>query len=72
MWWKNLTLQKQLLKADSLAINTIQVDGMDQIIDRISYYIPTEESLKSVSIELRTKLKLDNDGSFVTNAAFVE
>ena len=65
-------LQKQLLKADSLAINTIQIDGTDQIIDRTSYYIPTEDSLKSVSMELRTKLKLDNDGSFVTNAAFVE
>ncbi len=64
-------LQKQFSKSEDLSIQTIDIKGRDQIIDRTSYYIPEEESLESVSAELRSILKLDNDGGFMTNADFI-
>lgn len=65
-------LQKQFSKSENLAIKTIEMEGTDQRINSTSYYIPEEESLQNVSLELRKILKLDTSGSFVTNAEFVE
>lgn len=64
-------LQKQFSNSDNLSINTIQIDGADQMIDRTSYYIPVEESLQNVSVELRNILKLDPNEDFITNADFI-
>ncbi|SDZ57370.1 cell envelope-related function transcriptional attenuator common domain-containing protein [Evansella caseinilytica] len=41
-------------------IETFEIDGQDEIIDNIYYFIPTEESLVNVSEQLKQELELTN------------
>jgi LCP family protein required for cell wall assembly len=62
-------LQKQYSKLNDLSINSIDIKGTDQLVNKVYYYIPDKQSLSEVSDTLRTILNL-NKTEFVTNADF--
>lgn len=64
-------LQKQYIELKNLKINTLDIKGSDQIVERSSFYIPEENSLKEVSQKLRSILNLKENDHFVTNAEIV-
>ena len=66
-----LALQKKYIQSDGFSIQSIEVEGENRRVDGSDYYIPEEESLKTVSNELRKLLNL-NDSVFMTNADFAQ
>lgn len=62
-------LQKQYTKLNNLSINSIDIEGTDQLVNKVYYYIPDRQNLSEVSDRLRTILKL-NKTEFITNADF--
>ncbi|KOS64107.1 LytR family transcriptional regulator [Lysinibacillus sp. FJAT-14222] len=60
-------LQKQYLNSKNLSVKTLDIQGEDQYINNVSYYIPDMESLEKVSMKLRNILELKEE-NFKTNA----
>lgn len=54
-------LQKAYSSIDASAIETINIDGSDQMINGASYFIPTDEGLAEVSNKLKQALELETD-----------
>lgn len=54
-------LQKKYSSVNTSEISTFEINGQDQMIDNISYFIPTDEGLHDVSENLKLELELINN-----------
>lgn len=56
-------LQQIYSSINTSEIKTFEIDGQDEIMDNIYYFIPKEESINQVSEQIKQELELTNDNN---------